>query len=319
MQAASIKKQIAIPKKVCAIDPAFAWSDSLSFSQDLGHRLENLVYLKLRYSHPFYRDLGPYEDVAFQFSHHLIHHDGTIEHLPEYLNTERGHFPNFDFVRALREQLSGDDGSVFRYADHENTVLNHISKQLEKSSEVNDKQELIDFIHSLTHTKTRRGERDMIDLRQLVIRHYWHPMMGGSNSLKAVLPAILNTSGYLREKYSRPVYGKNSEIRSQNFDDGWIWIREDERGRIRNPYELLPSLVGDMDEEQIEEFLNGDRLADGGAAMTAYAMMQFTQVPEAERRRIIDGLLRYCELDTLAIVFLWEYFKVLDIHLPKGA
>jgi len=61
MYATSIKKQIANPKKVYAIDPAFAWSNSLSFSQDLGRRLENMVYLKLRYSHPeifYYRNQG---------------------------------------------------------------------------------------------------------------------------------------------------------------------------------------------------------------------------------------------------------------------
>ena len=54
---------------------------------------------------PFYRDLKPYENIAFQFWRHVIHEDGTIEHLPEYLNTERGRFPNFDFIRALRDQF----------------------------------------------------------------------------------------------------------------------------------------------------------------------------------------------------------------------
>jgi predicted AAA+ superfamily ATPase len=61
MFATSIKKQIANPKKVYAIDPAFAQSNSLSFSKDLGRRLENMVYLKLRYSHQsifYYRNQG---------------------------------------------------------------------------------------------------------------------------------------------------------------------------------------------------------------------------------------------------------------------
>ncbi|PLX15846.1 MAG: AAA family ATPase [Salinivirgaceae bacterium] len=49
MYSTSIKKQIANPKKVYAIDAAFAQSNSLSFSKDLGHRLENMVYNKLRY------------------------------------------------------------------------------------------------------------------------------------------------------------------------------------------------------------------------------------------------------------------------------
>ncbi len=44
----SIKKQIANPKKVYSIDPAFAKGNSLSFGQDLCRRLENFVYLQLR-------------------------------------------------------------------------------------------------------------------------------------------------------------------------------------------------------------------------------------------------------------------------------
>ena len=133
--------------------------------------------------------------------------------------------------------------------------------------------------------------------------------MGGSNSLKVVLPSVLQSSAYIREKYSNPVYGKHSEIRSQNFEDGWRWISYDDRGQVRNPYDLLPSLFDDLDGENLEEFLMGDRLADGGAAMTAYAMMQFTEMTELERSRIVEGLLKYCELDTMAMVFLWEGFS----------
>ncbi len=46
----SIKKQIANPKKVYSVDSAFARSNSLSFNEDKGRRLENMVYLKLRQS-----------------------------------------------------------------------------------------------------------------------------------------------------------------------------------------------------------------------------------------------------------------------------
>ncbi len=258
---------------------------------------------------PFYRGMRSYEDVAFQFSHHVIYEDGTIEHLPEYINIERGHFPNFDFVRALRDQLSQDAGSVFRYAAHENTILNHILLQLQNAPEVEDKGDLIDFIRTITHSANHKGERDMIDLLDVVKKHYWHPMMGGSNSLKAVLPAVLNSSDHIVEKYSQPIYGRNSEIKSQNFEDGTIWIQLDDQGQVRNPYDLLPSLFEDLDDDNVEEFLMGDRLADGGAAMTAYAMMQFTEMSDMERSRIVEGLLKYCELDTMAMVFLWEGWK----------
>jgi hypothetical protein len=53
---------------------------------------------------PFHAGRRPYEQIAFQFSHHIIREDGTIEHAGEYISFEPGAFPNYDFVRALKER-----------------------------------------------------------------------------------------------------------------------------------------------------------------------------------------------------------------------
>ena len=260
---------------------------------------------------PFNMGRRPYEQLAFQFSHHIVTTDHNIEHKGQYLCTEKGMFPNFEFVRHLKLELEKDNGSVFRYADHENTVLNQILKQLEETSieEVPDKFELMNFIKTITHGADHHGERDMIDLLKLVKYYYYHPLMGGSNSLKFVLPAILNSSQYLQEKYSQPIYGKNSPIRSLNYEDGWVWIKKDDQGAVINPYKLLPPLFEGIDDDQIEEFLMRSNIQEGGAAMTAYAKMQFGSITDKERESIIKGLLRYCELDTLAMVLVWEYWN----------
>lgn len=50
---------------------------------------------------------------------------------------------------------------------------------------------------------------------------------------------------------------------------------------------------------------------DGGAAMAAYGIMQFTHMQDAERQRIRKALLCYCELDTLAMVMLLQEFTYL--------
>ena len=50
-------------------------------------------------------------------------------------------------------------------------------------------------------------------------------------------------------------------------------------------------------------------LADGGAAMMAYAKLQFFNTPEEQRAAIRDSLYKYCELDTLAMVMLWEFWN----------
>jgi len=81
-----------------------------------------------------------------------------------------------------------------------------------------------------------------------------------------------------------------------------------------NPYKLLPPLFEDLDQEVIENLVTDDSIAEGGAAMTAYARMQFTQMSDKERQKVKEGLLRYCELDTLAMVMIWEYWNDMVNH-----
>jgi hypothetical protein len=260
---------------------------------------------------PFFKERRPYEQIAFQFSHHIVNADMSIEHKGQYLCKTKGMFPNFEFVRRLKAELEHDNGSIFRYAAHENSVLNQIMVQLEDASikDVPDKEELIAFIKTITHGDNHEGGRDMIDLLKLVKWYYYHPLMSGSNSLKDVLPAVLNSSEYLQEKYSRPIYGKNSIIKSLNYDDGWVWIKKDTSGNIVNPYELLPPLFEGIGDDEIEGFLMRSDIQEGSAAMTAYSKMQFTKMSDLERDAIARGLLKYCELDTLAMVMLFEYWK----------
>jgi hypothetical protein len=72
---------------------------------------------------PFNCGRRPYEGIAFQFSHHTLSGEGVVTHASQYLNAIPGEFPNYSFVRRLRETLSRDGGSIFRYANHENTFL----------------------------------------------------------------------------------------------------------------------------------------------------------------------------------------------------
>ena len=260
---------------------------------------------------PFYTGQYPYETIAFQFSHHTMLEDGTIEHKDEYIKLERGEFPNFDFLRNLKKALEKDNGTIFRFAAHENTVLNQIGRQLISSQEP-DRDELLQFIHSITHDKNEKrkgGPRDMVDMCQMVKDFFYDPRTHGSNSIKAVLPAVLSRSTFLQEKYSKPVYGKNSQIRSKNFDDGWIWIKHDANGKVVDPYKLLPKLFLDIDLEEVEKFITDEDLNSGGAALTAFAKMQFIEMSESERKEVVKGLLKYCELDTLAMVMIYEYWQ----------
>lgn len=260
---------------------------------------------------PFNKGRRPYEQVAFQFSHHSVDAAGKVKHESEYINFEPGKFPNFEFVRELRKALLKNNGSIFRYAPHENTILNAINQQLEESDEP-DKKELQEFIKHITQSKKSatekwNGDRNMIDLFQVVKDYYYSPFMGGSNSIKAVLPAVLNSSELLQQKYSQSI--GDIGLTSKNFKQDHIWLQVED-DKVLNPYMMLPPLFADWSEEQIEETVSGlTGIADGGAALTAYGKLQYTDMPEEERLAIKESLLKYCELDTLAMVMIWEYFK----------
>jgi hypothetical protein len=76
-----------------------------------------------------------------------------------------------------------------------------------------------------------------------------------------------------------------------------------------DPYKLLPKLFEDIDLETAQSFITDDSINSGGAALTAFAKIQFTEISDLERDRVINGLLKYCELDTLAMVMIYEYWK----------
>ena len=257
---------------------------------------------------PFYKGMTPYEGIAFQFSHHQVEADGSVAHAGEFLNTEPGVFPNFEFMRALYQQLKNDEGTIFMYSPHENTFLNTIYKQLQASNEP-DKDELCGFIKTITTSTSKsksawNGNRQMVDLLQLVKKFYYDPATKGSNSIKYVLPAILNSSDYLKAKYSQPIYG-TSQLVSRNFTNH-AWIKLDDDGKVIDPYQLLPEMAGKVDEDDDLIFSQAAKINNGGLALTAYAKMQFTQMSDNERLALKHALLKYCELDTWAMVAIYE-------------
>ena len=268
---------------------------------------------------PFHEGRKPYEQIAFQFSHHIYHENGRIEHANEYINTTPGEFPNFIFSQHLLDALIHDEGTIFKYSTHENTILNAIRDQL-KSSNYPFKSELVSFIETISHPKDKHpdpwkvptrlsgnGTRDMIDLCAVIKKYYYNPHTKGSNSIKQVLPSVLKSSEFIQNKYSKSI--EAIEVSSKNFTLNHIWLqyRNDE---IINPYDLLPPLYENMTQDQINDTLSElENINDGGAALTAYGKIQYTDMTKQERVDITDALKRYCELDTLAMVMIYEHLK----------
>ena len=178
--------------------------------------------------------------------------------------------------------MDKDNGTIFRNSNHENSILREIHRQLDARNEP-DKRELQDFIDSITHYDEGKvkfvGDRDMVDLADVVLKYYFHPIYG------------------------------TSEMPSANLSVRKVWIEYGEDGQVRSPYKLLPPISTyldlDTDLEKFEQQATGS-IANGGAALAAYAKMQFSDGTMSEALK--NALLTYCELDTLAMVFIWECF-----------
>ena len=147
--------------------------------------------------------------------------------------------------------------------------------------------------------------RPMVDLLKVVKDYVYFPSTLGSNSLKALLPAILNASTFLQRTYSQPIYGRGCEVTSLNID-ARAWVKKDSQGVVINPYTQLPDLASDLSLEAQTELAGMEQIRDGGAALTAYARLMFEDLSPVSRARIEQSLLEYCELDTLAMVFLHQ-------------
>lgn len=59
---------------------------------------------------------------------------------------------------------------------------------------------------------------------------------------------------------------------------------------------------GDADDADIN-------VANGGEALAAYSKLMFCEDNKVMSGALRQALLRYCELDTMSMVFIWEYFN----------
>jgi len=136
-------------------------------------------------------------------------------------------------------------------------------------------------LNSVIRTGTGHSER-LVDMNQLTVKHYFHPLMKGRTSIKMVCDALWKTSPQLRAQY--PEYVKL------------------EGGEVLSPYGTLPPLE-----------IGGSMLAvaEGTGAIRAYeAMVYGLEKGDAETKEKWKRLLlQYCKLDSLSMFFVWQHWK----------
>ena len=131
---------------------------------------------------PKYKGTKAYQQIPFQYSLHILHEDGTLEH-KEFLGDGINN-PMYDIVDAMINDL-GDSGSIVAYNDaFEKSRIKELS-QINLSKQT----ELLAFIDRF------------VDLAYIFQSGYcYNRQMGGSFSIKSVLPALFPDSEELNYK-----------------------------------------------------------------------------------------------------------------------
>ncbi len=235
---------------------------------------------------PYHAGMRPYELITFQWSCHTLREpDGRLEH-QEWISTEKA-FPNFEFAKSLQKCIGGE-GTVYIWSQHENTCMREIARQLDESNTPDPA--LSRWLNCFEEGKDSR----IIDLCDMAKRHYFHPKMKGSCSIKAVLPAIWQSFHVLKDD---PDFSEYRQAGS--------------KGAIDNPYKSLPALT--LSDGSVLSAID-----EGTGAIRAYEDILFGLASQDEERKILtrDLLLQYCKLDTAAMVMIWK--RWMQHHAPKN-
>ena len=125
---------------------------------------------------PRYAMTRPYQTIPFQWSDHILHPDGKIEHRDFLSDKDRD--PRADFTRTLLDGLK-NEGTIFIYTTYEQRILRELAEQLPQHADD------LNMLHSR-----------FVDLCAIIKHYYYNPAFHGSFSLKYVLPALVPEMDY---------------------------------------------------------------------------------------------------------------------------
>lgn len=232
----------------------------------------------------------PYHLVVFQFSCHTLWKDGGWQH-HQWIDSPDNGYPNYELIRRLMEIPHINKGTIVQYSNFERNALKIIRRELRDEAEmIPDSPRLLQWIEEII----RRNDSNhppspyLADLSRLVKNFYYNSEMENSLSIKDVLQSVMTKSDYLAQTYSRP-------YNSENFDD-IIWWQPDSSGKAKNPYTILQESGSEV-------------VRRGTEAMYIYGKLIAGNMSKKEKSAHRKSLLRYCELDTLAMLMIYQHWK----------
>ncbi|MCW9706804.1 DUF2779 domain-containing protein [Fodinibius salsisoli] len=242
------------------------------------------------YAVPIRKGRPPYHLVVFQFSCHTLQKDGSWQH-HQWIDDLSSGYPNYELIRQLMKVPNIKEGTIVQYSNFERNALKVIRRELREEAEViPDSQWLMQWIDHIVNRKDSKHPQPpyVADLSRQVKHFYYNSQMENSLSIKDVLQSAMSQSAFLKEKYSKP-------YRSHNYDD-IVWWQPNGDGGAQNPYTIL------------KESSKG-AVKRGTEAMVLYGKLIAGGMSKKEKQASRQSLLRYCELDTLAMVMIYEHWK----------
>lgn len=150
-----------LPEALTALGPPASYLDFETFSPAI----------------PLHARTSPYQRIPFQWS---IHHDdgaGEVRHFEFLANGDVD--PRREFAETLIEAINRTIGPIVVYSPFEATVVHALAT----------------FLPDLSSSLVAAIDR-MVDLLPIIRRHVTHPEFLGSNSIKAVAPALVPGFNY---------------------------------------------------------------------------------------------------------------------------
>lgn len=240
------------------------------------------------YAVPVRNNRSPYHLVVFQFSCHTLFEDGRWAH-NEWLDDRKSGYPSYELIRQLQDIPLIEEGTIVQYSNFERNALKIIRRELIDEN-ITDAPELVTWIEYLLSRNDSSSVNPpyIADMSRLVKNFYYNNRMVNSLSIKDVLQSVLSYSSFLEEKYSK-------SYSSSNFDD-IIWWQPNGNGEARNPYRILAES-------------NDISVRRGTEAMVVYGKMISRDLDSEQMEKYRRSLLQYCELDTLAMLMIFEHWQ----------
>ena len=164
----------------------------------------NFVYFKVWL--PNASDTNNYNlktNIGFQYSHHVYHQNGTIQHANQAIEADSNYL---NFFRALQKALDSNQGSVIMHSEKENKIISTLVNQIYESN-IEDRADLFVFGQRISKGQITSpaiewsGNRAMADIISM-INQYGNKGFKALDTLSQIIALILKKSEQLKEQYA---------------------------------------------------------------------------------------------------------------------